>query len=90
MKFLKELNEARYYRNSMRDINDYINSNYYVWGEDFVGEKGIRLTIEELGDKYFINVDFSGVTVDPKYPSTETQQRAQEIEIDLGEMLWNA
>lgn len=82
-----DLNEARYYRKSMRDINDYINSTYYVWGEDFVGERGLRLTIEELGNKYDIHVDFSGVSVDPRYPSKESHQRAKEIEKDLGEML---
>ena len=89
MKILN-LIEAKYYRRSIRDMYDYVNNNYYVWGEDFVGNDGFQLTIEEAGDKYHVSVDFNDVRVDPKYSVPDiypdmhiARRRAKEIEKEI-------
>ncbi len=79
---VEEITESMH-RRSVRDIYNQIRGEYYVWGEDFVGDDNFELTIEEAGEKYKIFVDSTIIKVEPRFRNKQTHRRAKEIEQEL-------
>ena len=78
------INEARYHgSNNMEAIHDFIERNFYVWGEDRIGPQNIALTIEESGRKYNISANSNSISVRPGdtwLDEDEAHKRAKQIE----------
>lgn len=64
-------------------IESYIESNFYVWGNNRVTKDYYRCVIEEAKCKYAIVVNTDGVWVDADIGSGATKKRAKEIKREL-------